>query len=145
MSDIDNADLDLSGVSLSRPLIDKQTLLCRTGEVKWETSEDGRFKNLVVPLTLEESAKSTKDEDIHIGFQHTDRILATPTGGLTLDMIKEKLARFQVAVLKLDKPEAFGDVSRYSGQLVKVAFKIRQDKNDPEKQYQDVAKFVKAS
>lgn len=138
---IDNVDLDLSGVDLSRPLLDNQTILCRTGEVRFETENDKT--NLLVPLTLEGPGKSTTNKEVLPGFVHTDRILSTPVGKLTKEMIREKLARFQVATLKLKSPKLFTP-EECSGQLVLVTFGTRPDRQDPSRLYQDVVRYSKA-
>jgi hypothetical protein len=141
---IDNIDIDLSAVDLTRPLLDNQVLLVRTGEVKVEKNDNNQ-KRLIIPLTLEEPGTSTTGRPVNVGFQMTHSILITPTGKLTQDRINEELAKFQVAVLKLDKPQAFGALSQYQGQTVRVKFSVRPDRDDPNKQYQDVKAWIKAS
>lgn len=141
---IDNIDIDLSSVDLTRPLIDNQIVLCRTGEVKIEVNDNGQ-KRLVIPLTLEEPATSTTGRPVYVGFQVTHSMLITPTGKLTQERINEELAKFQVAVLKLEKPQAFGSLAQYRNQLVKVKFTTRPDRDDPNKLYQDVKAWLKAS
>ena len=140
---LDNLDVDLSNVDLSRPLIDNQVVLCRTGEVRVEVNEQ-KQKRLVIPLTLEEPATSTNGRELSPGFQVTHSILATPTGKLTQERINEELAKFQMAVLKLDKGEPFGSVERYRNQLVKVKFATRPDREDSTKLYQDARAWIKA-
>lgn len=145
MSDeVTNADLDLSDVSLERPLIDNQTVLCTTGNVKIEKSDDGQSQRVVIPLTLEAPVSCTKGNTLHVGFQVTDSILITPTGGLTMEIIKEKLARFQVAVLGLDRPKPF-NAAECSGKRVLVAFAAEADKKDSSIIRQRVKKYIKAS
>lgn len=137
--ELSNLDIDLSGVDLSRPLLPRQTLRCRIGEVKLEKQEN-RGRNLVVPLTLEENGTDTNGRTVNVGFVVIDRILVDPTGGLTQEMINERLARLQVAALKLDKPGRFvaGDLT---GRDVMVTFDVRADKQDSNKQYQDVKRY----
>lgn len=143
MTELENIDLDLSSVQLTRPLIDNQVVLVRTGEVKIEENEQ-KQKRLVIPLTLEEPAKATDGRDINPGYVVTHSILITPTGGLTQERINEELAKFQVAVLKLEKPGTFGALSQYRNQLVKVKFTTRADRNDSTKLYQDAKAWIKA-
>lgn len=138
-----NVDLDLSNTDISRPLFDNVFVVCTTGEVKVEVSEKG-LKSLVVPLVFDEPAIDTNGKSVNPGFTVTDRILITPTGGLTQQMINERLARFQVAALGLSKPQNFGSTEQYIGKKVKVQFKVRQDKNDANKVYQDVKSYSKA-
>jgi hypothetical protein len=140
--ELSNLDLDLSSVDLSRPLIGgKQTKRCRIGNVTLE-QQQGRGRNLVVPLTLEEPATDTNGKTVNPGFVVTDRILVDPTGGLTQEMINEKLARLQVAALKLDRPQKFAPADLI-GREVLVTFNTRADKLDPSKLYQDVARYNK--
>ncbi len=141
---LDNLDIDLSAVDLSRPLIDNQVVLCRTGEVKIEVN-DSKQRRLVIPLTLEEPTTSTSGKPVNVGFQVTHSILITPTGGLTQERINEELAKFQMAVLKLEKPTQFGALEQYRNQLVRVKFATRPDRHDPTKLYQDAKAFIKAS
>lgn len=140
---LDNLDIDLSAVDLTRPLIDNQVVLVRTGEVKIETNDNGQ-KRLVVPLTLEEPATATNGRPVNVGFQVTHSFLITPTGKLTQERINEELAKFQVAVLKLDRPQPFGALSQYRNQLVKVKFSTRADRDDASRVFQDVKAFIKA-
>lgn len=141
---LDNLDLDLSSVDLTRPIIDNQVLLVKTGEVKVEVN-DQKQRRLVIPLTLEEPGTSVTGRPVNVGFQVTHSILITPTGKLTQERINEELAKFQVAVLKLDKPGPFGAVSQYRGQLVRAKFASRPDRDDPNKMYQDIKAWIKAS
>jgi hypothetical protein len=137
---LDNADL--TGIDVSRPLLPKQVLTVRTGDVRIEKSDDGSKRYLVVPLVLEETGKDTKGNPVNVGFSVTDRLLLTPTGGLTQQMINEKLARFQTAVLATDKPGPFGQLDQYQGKLVRVQFDVRADKQDPDNQFQDVRRYM---
>ncbi len=141
---MDNIDIDLSTVDLTRPIIDNQVLLVKTGEVKIEVNEQ-KQRRLVIPLTLEEPGTSVAGKPVNVGFNVTHSMLITPTGGLTQERINEELAKFQVAVLKLEKPTQFGALSQYRNQLVRAKFASRQDKNDPNKQFQDVKAWIKAS
>lgn len=133
---------DLSNVDISRPLFDNVYVLCTTGEVRVEVN-DGK-KSLVVPLVFQEPAVDTNGNTQHPGFVVTERILLTPTGGMTQDMIDKSLARFQVAALGLDKPQNFGSTTQYISKKIKVGFKLRTDKNDPSKIYQAVKSWSKA-
>jgi hypothetical protein len=135
--------IDLSNTDISRPLFDNVFVNCTTGEVKVEVSEKG-LKSLVVPLVFDEPATDTNGKQVQPGFTVTDRILITPTGGLTQQMINERLARFQVAALGLSKPQNFGATDQYISKKVKVGFKTRVDKNDASKVYQDVRSYSKA-
>lgn len=139
MDIISNTDLDLSSVEIGQPIIDNQLVLCRTGEVKWDTEKD----RLVIPLVLEEPATSTTGRELTIGFKTTLGINCKTSEKFPKERVLEELAKFQVAVLKLERPEKFGDPGRYSGQLVKVRFSKRDDKKDPTKVFQDGV-FMKA-
>lgn len=141
---IDNLDIDLSAVDLTRPIIDNQVVLCRTGEVKIETNGSGQ-RRFVVPLTLEEPSTSTSGKPVNVGFVVTHSFLITPTGKLTQERINEELAKFQVAVLKLERPQPFGALSQYRNQLVKVKFASRADRDDASRIFQDVKAWIKAS
>lgn len=140
---LDNLDIDLSAVDLTRPIIDNQVVLCRTGDVKVEVNDRGQ-KRLVIPLMLEEPSVAVNGKPVNVGFQVTHSILVTPTGKLTQERINEELAKFQMAVLKLDKPTSFGQTGQYSNQLVKAKFASRADRDDKTKLYQDVKAFLKA-
>lgn len=138
-----SVDVDLSNTDISRPLFDNVFVNCTTGEVRVEKSENG-LKSLVVPLVFDEPATDTNGKQVQPGFVITDRILITPTGGLTQQMINERLARFQVAALGLSKPQNFGATEQYIAKKVKVGLKLRTDKNDATKVYQDVKSYSKA-
>lgn len=138
---IDNSDIDLSDAELSRPLLDK-LVLCRVAEC--QTVKINGRKQKKILLVTEEPTTATNGRDISPGFKVTHRINLDIEGKRTQSMINEQLARFQVAALKLDKPERWGEDSRYVGGLVKVKFKTRADRDDSEKVYQDCASFSKA-
>jgi hypothetical protein len=137
--ELSNLDIDLTGVDLSRPLLPRQTLRARIGEVKLEKQEN-RGRNLIIPLTLEEPGQDTAGRTVNPGFVVTDRILVDPTGGLTQEMINERLARLQVAALKLDRPGRF-NAADLVGKEVLVTFDVRADKTDASKSYQDVKRY----
>lgn len=137
---------DLTNTDLSRPLI-KGLALCRTGELTIDEKQSKKgemLRYLNIPLQLEEMVTSTEGKSIQPGFTVTDRILITPTGGLTQERVNERLARFQIAALALAKPTQFGAVSQYSGKLIKVKFDTRPDKMDPTMLFQDITAYSKA-
>ncbi len=137
---------DLSNVDLQRPLI-KGLVLCRTGELSIDEKQSKKgemLKYLNIPLQLEEVTTSTEGKSIQPGFTITDRILITPTGGLTQERVNERLARFQIAALAIAKPTTFGAVSQYSGKLIKVKLDTRPDKMDPTTLFQDIVNYSKA-
>lgn len=142
---IDNSDIDMSGVSLARPLLPKQTLRCRTGEVKLEAT-DKMGRQLVVPVTLEEPGKDTKGNVVNVGFVVTGRIGLDAKGNRTQLMVQEQLGRFMVAALRLAQednlpPFKLSDLSVYSGKELLVEFDTRPDKQDASKLYQDVKRY----
>jgi hypothetical protein len=144
IEELSNLDIDLTGVDISRPLLPRQNIRCLIGDLRIERSEPSKPRSLIIPLTLDEPAKDTKGDTVNPGFVVTDRILIDPTGGLTQVMINERLARFQVAALGLDKPGPFGDLSQYAGRKVTVTFDVRPDKQNPEMLYQDCKRYSKA-
>lgn len=141
--DIENQDIDLTGTDISRPLLPRQQRLCRTGEVRVENGDYGR--QLIVPLTLEEAAKDTKQGIINPGFVVTYRISLDPKGKRTQQMVNEELARFQVAATDLDKPGSFklSDLSWACNRQLLVTFDVRPDQKDPSVFYQDVKRVSK--
>lgn len=146
MSDevLSNIDIDLSGVNIGQPVIDNQTPLCRTGEVKVVATNSG-LKRLVIPLVLEEPVTATSGRELQPGFQTTVGFLIEPTGGLTKERIAEELKKFKAAVLKLSPTDPalngpFGDVAQFRGQLVRP--KLVAQRNDPSKQ--DCKAWLKA-
>lgn len=146
MSDlIDNLDLDLTGVQLTRPVIDNQTKRCLTGQVQFSKRDDNKLE-LVVPLQLDEPATSTDGKELQVGHKLAEqRILLTPTGGLTAEMVKEKLARFQIAVLDTTEPRKWGSDADYQGRPVYCKLAARADKDDPTRVYQDVKAWIAPS
>lgn len=146
MSDeIDNTDLDLTGVQLTRPVIDNQTKRCITGQVQRIKREDKK-QELVIPLQLDEPATSTDGKELQVGHKLAEqRILMTATGGLTDEMIREKVARFQIAVLDITEPRKWGDDTDYQGKPVYCKLAARADRDDPTKVYQDVKAWIAPS
>lgn len=76
-----------------------------------------------------------------MGFSVYDRINLDPNGKWTQEAINESLARFQVAALRLDKPQKFGNVSDYSGKELLVTFDVRPDKQDASVIYQAIKRY----
>lgn len=140
-SNIDNGDLDLTGVVLSPPVFDKQTRRCITGQVK--RVKNGDKLELEIPLRLDEPATDTNGKEHQVGAMvGTQRILMTPTGGLTMDIIKEKLARFQAAVLDIEEPRKWGNDADYQGKPVYCRLKAKPKDGDPTVVFQDVASWI---
>lgn len=143
-NDLNNIDIDLTGVEISRPLLPRQTLKVRTGDVRVERRDGTGPKRLVIPLILEQPGTDSKGEEVGPGFTIIDSMLLEPTGKLTLEDIKRMLGQFQAAVKKLDKPDpgAFGNAADYSGREVMATFDIRTDSKDASKQYQSVKRYT---
>ena len=120
---IDNSDLDLTGVPLRDPVIDKQRIKCTIKDLRWEQltstkTPDGKAKQLVIELVTEDPATSTDGQPVAPGHKFSVNIYATPTGGLTQEMINKKIGRFQVAALDLTAPGKFGPAEQYIGRPV---------------------------
>jgi len=141
MSDtlLDNRDLSL--VATGHPVIDNQAPLCTTGQVELKATANGA-RRLVIPLTLEEPAKSTDGRELTPGFHTTVGFLVDPSGGWTMERANESLAKFQVAVLGLSKPTAINlaDLSAFQGKKVRPQF--QPQRNDPTRQ--EVKGWLKA-
>lgn len=136
---LDASDISLQGVELY-PVLDNVSPLCRTGNVTVKRTKGGQ-RRLVIPLILEEPSKSAAGADLEVGRSITVGIMMEPSGGMTAERCAEELAKFQVAVLKLDRPAAnFGNIEQYRNQLVRPTFKAQ--KNDPTRQ--DIARWGKA-
>lgn len=96
---------------------------------------------LLVELVTEEISEPNvqKDEDNPIsiapGHVLTDRIIITPVGGLTLDMIKQKLARLMDAALG-HHDSAF-DTNALVGKVVTVQVAVRPEREDKGKTYEE--------
>ena len=145
---IDNQDLDLTGVPLKAPVIDKQWVLAMVKDLYWEakkTKAGDAAKQLVIELVTQEPATATDGRAVSPGFECTTNIWATPSGGLTQLMINQKVGRFQVAALQLAEPTKFGSPEQYIGKLVKGYYEAEADKKDPTLLYQRVSRWEKAS
>lgn len=138
---IPNEDLDLSGTELSRPLL-VTLVLCRVSECQTVIANGRKQKRIL--LVTEAQTTATNGREINPGFKVTYRINIDVTGKRTQQMINEQLGRFQVAALRLEKAERWGEDARYVGAMVKVKFKTRPDDNDGSILYQDVASISKA-
>lgn len=146
---------DISNADIVRPQFDKTRARCIIGNLKVEVrkTDKGTIRELVIPLTLDEVCVSTDGKSVQPGFEIKSSakkpaasILLTPVGGLNQEMINEKLAKFQVAALKLTKQEgSIGDLSRYAGLPIIAVFGLRQDKQDQSVQYQDVKGWAKVA
>jgi hypothetical protein len=139
---LSNNDLDFSGEDGSRPMLDKVTLQCRTGDVHYEDDKRGRVMEprqaakLVIPLVLEQAAVATNGTPVHPGFQHTDSIYMVPTGKLTKEFIRDKLGSFQRSALGLKKGEKGRPFvpEELSGKLLMVTFEVEVDRDGTERQ-----------
>lgn len=147
---LDNSDLDLSGVSLRDPVLDKQWLLSRITNLYWEQltstkTADGKAKQLVIELVTEEAGTSTDGKPVPPGHKSRVNIYATPSGGLTQDMINKKVGRFQVAALAIDAPTKFGPPDQYVGRMVKAYYEAEEGKQKDGTLFQRVSRWEKAS
>jgi hypothetical protein len=155
---LDNSDLDLTGVSLRDPIVDKQWLLSRITNLYWElTGQEGkvpptthnpkgRATQLVIELVNEEQGTSTDGREVPPGSLKVKvNIYATPTGGLTQEMINKKVGRFQVAALALDKPAKFGTPDQYVGRLVKAYYEAEEGKQKDGTLFQRITRWEKGS
>jgi hypothetical protein len=148
---IDNSDLDLTGVPLKDPVVDKQWLLSRITNLYWEAlksdkTPDGKAKQLVIELVNEEAGTSTDGRPVPPGtLKAKVNIYATPVGGLTQDMVNKKVGRFQVAALGLDQPTKFGPPDQYVGKLVKAYYEAEAGRQNDGIMFQRVNRWEKAS
>ena len=142
---ISNEDMDLTGVALRDPVIDKQWVRCRITDLYWEQIDakgGGKAKQLVIGLVTEEAATGNDGRPIAAGHRPPKvNIYATPTGGLTDEMIKKKVGRFQVAALGLAEPTKFGPPDQYIGRPIKAYFEA-ESKGDAT--YQRVGRWDRA-
>jgi hypothetical protein len=145
---LDNSDLDLTGVPLRAPVIDKRWVLSTIKDLYWEakkTKAGTPAKQLTIVLVTAEQTESTNGQPVLPGLQTTATIWATPSGGLTQLMINQKVGRFQVAALGLAEPMVFGSPEQYIGRSVKAYYEAEADKSDPTIMYQRVNRWEKAS
>lgn len=132
---------DLSNVDVSRPIIDQtQTDFTIQGiEVKENEKEPGQF-SLVISMVTNYTTKSTKAVELKPGFKVTDRILLTPVGKMTQEMIEQQLKRFMLAC---GRNGAFGDPASYAGTVVTAKVLVEEDKTgkyDPQNRFRYIAK-----
>ena len=139
---LDNRDLSL--VATGHPVIDNQAPLCTTGQVELKATAGGA-RRLVIPLTLEEPAKSTDGRELTPGFHTTVGFLVDPSGGWTMERANESLVKFQMAVLGLTKgqPINLADPATFQAfQGKKVRPQFQPQRNDPTRQ--EVKGWLKA-
>lgn len=145
---IDNSDLDLTGVALRDPIIDKQWVRSRITGLRWEQltsnkTSDGKAVQLIIEAVTEEPATATDGRVVPVGHKSRINIFGTPTGGLTQDMINKRVGRFQVAALGLSEPVKFGSPEQYIGKLVKGYYEAEADKKDASILYQRINRWEK--
>lgn len=129
----DILNTDLTGIDVSRPIL-LGSVRCKVGTLKTEKKDNG-VQNILIPLTTEENARSTKGGDpIPPGFAVTERICVdTPNSNEKfVEMRNVKMKKFQLACGQ-DGP--FAPLERYEGAIVNVRFDVRE-KDGVE--YQDV-------
>lgn len=139
-NDLDNTDIDLSSVNLSRPLLDSQQRKCITGDVK--VINDERWgRRLSIPLVLDEEAVDTNNNPVYPGFVVFTEIGLTPKGAYTQDFINNQLARFYCAVTGEDKAGIFkmSDLGWASDKTLLATFGVQLSGNG--KTYQRVTRF----
>lgn len=145
---VDNSDLDLTGVPLTKPIIDKQWVKVRITNLYWQELEstktvDKKAKQLVIQGVTEEAATSTDGRVVNPGEAFEVTIYATPVGGLTQLMINQKLGRFQVAALGLTEPTKFGPPDQYVGKVLKGYFEAEAGRQDSSILYQRINRWEK--
>ena len=106
---------------------------------------------LLMELATTESSQPNRqpdDGDITIapGHEITERIILTPVGGLTLDMIKQKLARVMDAAL--GSHDGAFDTNELVGKTVQVQVAVRPEREEAGKTYDEsneIKKFIPKS
>lgn len=151
---IDNSDLDLSGVSLRDPVLDKVWVRCRISDLYWEridAKNGGKATQLVISLVTDEPSVAEDGRPLPAGHRPGKQtIYATPTGGLTQEMINKKIIRFQIAALGLDVDPKnpvlppgtkFGKPDQYIGRPIRAFFEAE---HKPDATYQRVGRWDRA-
>lgn len=118
---------DLSNVDVSRPLIDQtQTDFTISGVEVKQSDKDPSQYSLVITLVTNYTTKSTKAQELKPGFKIIDRILLTPTGGMTQEMVEQSLKKFMLACGRTSG--AFGDPASYVSTVVTAKVLVEEDK-----------------
>lgn len=96
---------DMSGISTKYPVLDAGLQKMKIKSFKRDDKPNKKTGNpqsmLLIELATEDFAKQYQkpDADIAPGHVITERIILTPTGGLTQEMIQQRLARVMEAAL----------------------------------------------
>lgn len=100
---------------------------------------------LLVELATNDMAKNKNNDDADVppGHKLTDRIILTPVGELTLDMIKQKLARLMDGAL--GHHDAAFNTDDLVGKTVLVQVAVRPEREDKGKTYaesNEISKYI---
>ena len=140
-TELEYMNLDLESVDLTTPLF-KGPVLWRISSCK-EDQKQGKFKHLVIGLTLEAATTDTTGRTVNPGFKHTDHILLEETGKYTKASIAEKIARLQCAAFQTERAKNGVPWSDYEGRLVIALMDVQADRQNPSIQRQEVKRYVR--
>jgi len=100
---------------------------------------------LLIELATVDMAKNKNNDDADVppGHKLTDRILLTPTGDYTADMVKQKVARLMDGAL--GHHDAVFNTTDLVGKTVMVQVAVRPEREDKGKTYpesNEISKYV---
>jgi len=127
-SEIIDLGFDVTEADVARPVIKGGKYNATISYVRQEPSRKANLPQLLVGFRLSEPTKSIDGKDVGEGFTITQRILMQPTGGLTQQMINDRLKRIHFAAAGPGRVTTAGWV----GKPVQVRVSLREPHKDKE-------------
>lgn len=90
-------DFDTSAADIDRPLLKDGTYSATIKTTTVKTKEETGNKTLTVQYVLTQEGETTKGTKVNPGFSVFQRIMLTPTGKLTQEMISQRVAKLNFA------------------------------------------------
>jgi hypothetical protein len=117
---------DVTEADVARPILQAGTYDFTIQRTYQEASRKAGIPTLVVVYSLTEVAKDTQGRDVNPGFTMFQRILMKPTGGLTKEMIDQRIKSIHFAAAG----EGRVTTSAWIGKTVRCRVSLRESHKD---------------
>lgn len=116
-------DFNTEDADIDRPILKSGSYAATIKSTTQKTKEETRNKTLTVQYVLTDGGQSTKDKPISAGFSVFQRILITPTGKLTQEMISARVAKLNFAATG---KKTVGSTADLWNKPVRIMVKVRE-------------------
>jgi hypothetical protein len=125
-SEIIDFGFDATEADIARPVMQNGVYDADVSFVRSEKTKNTQMQQLVMGFRLTQEAKDTNGKPINPGFTVIHRFLVEPTGGLTKQMIEDRLKRYQVGIAGPGRVST----ANWVGKSVRIKVTIREARTD---------------